>query len=181
MRSGDSPRVTPLRGFSPNAFQGFEGCDLECPLGEMKIIGPRAIAGHRRQTRTERLHSAGQRGMASTAPLRKHKTGGRRASELRLGSSSERERQKAGLGAPAGTGAPLETWPCGYGLRLAPKSRSARKSWLNANRHGKCDLPEKLETSTRPRALNGTRRHPSSVPPTLSAPAARNGARRTPQ
>jgi hypothetical protein len=98
----------------------------------MKIIGPRAIEGHRRQTRTERLHSAGQRGMASTAPLRKHKTGGRRASELRLGSSSERERQKAGLGAPAGTGAPLETWPCGYGLRLAPKSGSARKSWHNA-------------------------------------------------
>jgi hypothetical protein len=79
--------------------------------------------------------------MASTAPLRKLQNGGRRASELRLGSSSERERQKAGLGAPAGTGAPLETWPCGYGLRLAPKSRSARNSWLNANRHGSATCP----------------------------------------
>lgn len=75
MRSGDSPRVTPLRGFSPNAFQGFEGCDLECPLGEMKIIGPRAIAGHRRQTRTERLHSAGQRGWRRRLPFGNTKRG----------------------------------------------------------------------------------------------------------
>jgi hypothetical protein len=36
-------------------FRDSKAADLECPLGEMKIIGPRAIVGHRRQTRTVRL------------------------------------------------------------------------------------------------------------------------------
>lgn len=114
----------------------------------MKIIGPRAIVGHRRQTRIERLHSARAEGENVDASPSETINGGRRAAKASARVVFETRKQKAGLGAPAGTGAPLEIQPCGYGLRLAPKPRSARKSWLNANRHGSATCPR---SSKRPR------------------------------
>jgi hypothetical protein len=181
VQSGGSPRVTSPRGASPNAHQGFEGCDLECPLGEMKIIGPRAIVGHRRQTRIERLHSVGSEGWRRRLPFGNYKTGDvgrpsfgsdrlRNAKGRRPVLEHPRERELHSRRGLAGTG-------FGWHRNQDPLANPG----ITQNRHGKRDLPEKLETSTRPRALNGARRHPSSVPPTLSAPAARNGARRTPQ
>lgn len=125
----------------------------------MKIIGPRAIVGPRRQTRIERLPLCSLRGEGVDVSPSERINGGRRASELRLGRPRNAKGRRLVL-EPRGNGSSTRDRPCGHGLRLAPTSRPTRESWLNANRHGTRDLPEKLEASTRPRALLGAQTTP---------------------
>lgn len=161
MCSGDAPSVT-THGSSDRSHSGIGRLLFECPLGEMNIIGPRAIGGHRRQTRIERFP---QKGAASAPPFSEPSTGRRRIlrahARIVLDTRKAEDRSWSALG----KGAPLETRSCGYGLRVAPRSRFTRESLLIAN--GKEERPARVARNgflEIHELSKGPRRNPSPGP-----------------